>query len=673
MTWEEKPEQNGTFMEYILSQEEHISQYYEQIEFLMVPMKIYELLKSTKKVLIATDGGAIPLKGSLGFVFADEEGTILLTCFGQPSGNDPLSFRSEICAFLAAVRLVKLITQYYNEKISCEEPGRSKIQVYTDSASMIKKLKAYDKYPTARLGMVLDSEWDVLSALHKALQWFKTQPKISWVKSHQDDKVYDKTEMPLNAYLNSEADELATTGLKRLQEKPIVPMDPDTVIQFHIKGRTITRDLKKTVREIVQLPQIRTFYCERFGWTERLFDSIDWDIFRPVYKKYMSSKGIQWIHKFCIKKLPTGERVHKRDHFHDKRCASCWHCNEDDDHIFQCIQRRSLRKKIVKQISIMRNTVDPRLCDILQEGLQTYFNGESTTNAMFRLRGQEGMERYSLLIDEQIVIGWDNILRGKFSKQWKIQQKAYIVRRKLQNPMLYARIQRRKKRKADKQKQKDKHKNKQKNKTEAFHAFFQSIIPIIQEIWTDRCIDRNTPVLGGRIVAEYDSLSKKVTQLYTMREMVLPEDEIKIYDEKLAIRLEDTNQQLKKWLNRWKPVVEHSMKRVRELAKENSKPIWQHFTANKPARMKVSRKITKRRQKESKKLSDNPLTNVYKRMQKKRSSSRATATTKIRYKKTPQITKMYKKLEKSRSTSRANPVLIVEEQSIPDRFGDAPE
>jgi hypothetical protein len=321
----------------------------------------------------------------------------------------------------------------------------------------------------------------------------------------------------------------------------------------------------------------------------------------------------------------------------------------------------------------MRNTVDPRLCDILQEGLQTYFRGESTTNAMFRIRGQEGMERYSLLIDEQVVIGWDNLLRGKFSKQWKIQQKAYIVRRKLKNPFLYAKIQRKKKRKADKQEQKDKHKHKQKKKTEAFHAFFQSIIPIIQEIWTDRCIDRNTPVLGGRIVAEYDSLSKKVTQLYTMREMVLPEDEIKIYDEKLAIRLEDTNQQLKKWLNRWKPVVEHSMKRVRELAKENSKPIWQHFTANKPAKMKVSRKITKRRQKESKKLSDNPLTNVYRRMQEKRSSSRATATTKIRYKKTPQITKMYTKLGKRRSTSRDKTVLEVEQQIITDRFGDVPE
>jgi hypothetical protein len=109
--------------------------------------------------LIATDGGAIPMQGSLGFVFADENGNILVTCFGQPSGNDPLSFRSEMCAFLAAVRLVTLLTKYYDKKLTCNEPAISKIQVYTDSLSMIKKLKAYDKYPTAPLTTVLDSEY----------------------------------------------------------------------------------------------------------------------------------------------------------------------------------------------------------------------------------------------------------------------------------------------------------------------------------------------------------------------------------------------------------------------------------------------------------------------------------------------------------------------------------
>jgi hypothetical protein len=158
-------EQPETFMEYLMTQEENISQYYTQLDFLSAPVTIYELLKTSNKVHIATDGRAIPMKGSIGFVFANEEGTILLTCFGQPSGNDPLSFRSEICAFLAAIRLVTLLNQYYDDILSCTEPARSKIQVYTDSLSMIKKLKVYDTYPTAPLTTVLlDSEWDVLSA-----------------------------------------------------------------------------------------------------------------------------------------------------------------------------------------------------------------------------------------------------------------------------------------------------------------------------------------------------------------------------------------------------------------------------------------------------------------------------------------------------------------------------
>jgi hypothetical protein len=122
-----------TFMEYLMTQEEHISQYYTQIDFLSPPITIYELFKSTKKVNIATDGGAIPLKGSLGFVSADKEGKILLMCYGQPSGNNPLSFRSEICAFLAAVRPVTLINKYYDDILQCEEPARSKIQVYIQS------------------------------------------------------------------------------------------------------------------------------------------------------------------------------------------------------------------------------------------------------------------------------------------------------------------------------------------------------------------------------------------------------------------------------------------------------------------------------------------------------------------------------------------------------------
>jgi hypothetical protein len=145
----------------------------------------------------------------------------------------------------------------------------------------------------------------------------------------------------------------------------------------------------------------------------------------------------------------------------------------------------------------------------------------------------------------------------------------------------------------------------------------------------------------GRIVAEYDSLSKKVTQIYTMKEMVLPEDEMEIFNQSLGTRLEDTNQQLKKWITRWKPVIEHSMKRVEELAQANSKPTWQHFTANKPAKTKVSRKLSTRKHARKIGMTNNPITNVYIRTHTKRSSSRVIKATTRRYKKTDLISQMY--------------------------------
>jgi len=373
-----------------------------------------------------------------------------------------------------------------------------------------------------------------------------------------------------------------------------------------------------------------------------------------------------------MKKLPTGERINKRDHFHNKRCASCWHSVEDDDHILRCVRRKGQRKNIFKQLNVLRNNrVDKKLCDILQEGLLTYFKGECMTNTMLRIRGGKDMENYSLLIEEQLVIGWDNLLRGKFSKQWRIQQKAYTNRIRLKDPALHARKQRERIRKEKIYEAKHKGKT-TKNKTEAFHSFFKSIVPIIKEIWTERCIDRNTPVIGGRIVAEYDSLTKEITQIYTLRGMVLPEDEVKIYDETLEIRLEDTNQQLKKWINRWKIVIDHSMKRVKEMAQERSKPIWQHYTATQPIKTRVPRKISTRKHKKNKKMFDNPMTNVFQRLTKKRSSSRVIKNNKVRYKSTTLIEEMYKKLGKQRSTSRAKTALEVEGQIIEDRFGDAP-
>ena len=134
---------------------------------------------------------------------------------------------------------------------------------------------------------------------------------------------------------------------------------------------------------------------------------------------------------------------------------------KDNNHLFICGKRKThlSRRSIINQIKILRKTVDENLCDILQQGIMAYFLGECMTNTMLRIRGQKDMGRYNLLIDKQLLIGWDNLLRGKFTKQWKIQQRAYKTRVCLKDPRRHARKHRKKKRDEDKNKNKQKNKN----------------------------------------------------------------------------------------------------------------------------------------------------------------------------------------------------------------------
>jgi hypothetical protein len=157
-----------------------------------------------------------------------------------------------------------------------------------------------------------------------------------------------------------------------------------------------------------------------------------------------------------------------------------------------------------------------------------------------------------------------------------------------------------------------------------------------------------------------------------MREMVLPEDEIKIFDEPLDLRLEATNQQLKKWLLQWRPVIDHSMKKVKEMAQMTTKPIWKHYTAVQPAKTTVTRRVCTRKHDLPKRMANNPLTNVFTQTKKSRSTSKATPLIRVKTKTNNILTKMFSSLGKKRSTSRVQPVLDVEDQCIDDRFGDVP-
>ena len=71
-------------------------------------------------------------------------------------------------------------------------------------------------------------------------------------------------------------------------------------------------------------------------------------------------------------------------------------------------------------------------------------------------------------------------------------------------------------------------------------------------------------------------------------------------------------------------------------------------------------------------MSNNPLTNVFERLSKKRSLGRMLPTKKANHQQNKPMMNMSKTIVKKRSTSRLQMIQEVEEQLIEDRYGDAP-
>ena len=95
----------------------------------------------------------------------------------------------------------------------------------------------------------------------------------------------------------------------------------------------------------------------------------------------------------------------------------------------------------------MKSKIDPGLYFVLYDGVANYINNneKSSPNNILenateqqrkrqRDRTNTDLTSFSLLINEQQAIGWDNLLRGKLSVQWRELQRRYeITQRSEQN------------------------------------------------------------------------------------------------------------------------------------------------------------------------------------------------------------------------------------------------
>ena len=200
-----------------------------------------------------------------------------------------------------------------------------------DNEEVVNKMKEdlTPKYMTA-------PEADIILACKEIMKDMKPEPRIVWVRGHQDRKT-NKTyeELPDDAQLNldmdDECDYERTQGIKH----EVQPLKGSGAM-LSINGTYVTTNFNENIQEAVMSRKHKTYFTERYGpkgLTNNGYDSIAWKYIGRARKR-LSIKRISTTTKLLNNWLNVG---HQKKHMKQVgNCPTCGDADETQMHMYQC-------------------------------------------------------------------------------------------------------------------------------------------------------------------------------------------------------------------------------------------------------------------------------------------------------------------------------------------------
>ena len=153
---------------------------------------------------------------------------------------------------------------------------------------------------------------------------------------------------------------------------------------------------------------------------------------------------------------------------------------------------------------------------------------------------------------------------------------------------------------------------------------------IIRELWLERNTDRHQPIKEQQRIARITEATQTVTDLYSLKTLVLPEHEPKYFAMPLEEMMEQSAPKMLAWATRWKIGIYQSVRRAKLASKDKTVPIWKiwdHNRIDKPVKRIDRSRITQTKQKKYKAAR---ITNKWKVTDSKRLTSRASEPVKLK-------------------------------------------
>jgi hypothetical protein len=392
---------------------------FQDVQCLSFPEALKDYIETGGDIMLCSDGGATRITGSYGWVISTTDKLILWEGQGPVYGPDPGSFRAEGYGALAVLRFLKRYIEYFDVHTDVTTERKSKF--YCDNEGLIKRIKQAMQRNFSIPNSCLKSEYDIEAPILSTIRELQALTLVftcDHVMGHQELNKNSKWE----AFMNDRADVLAADYLQRNpEERTSIPFCPISKIYLHVKGVPVTRAMIPVLQSAGPGDDILNHMACTYDWETTVVDMIDWDAHGKA-QATLSHESHLFNVKFIQRLLPVGRRMHRREECSSPACAACSTPIEDDDHIYRCSARMEWRKDTLAGLDKLLDQLktDPSikklLHDVVADSIRT--DTPPTTYAVF-----DPILR--LVIAEQTQIGWQQLMRGRFSAQWAILQDKY--------------------------------------------------------------------------------------------------------------------------------------------------------------------------------------------------------------------------------------------------------
>ena len=293
---------------------------------------------------------------------------------------------------------------------------------HCDSKAALSRVKKFATRSSFRRRIPPDC--DLLSIIHSSLISIRRSIRRCWVRGHQDTRLNEP--LSLAAKLNIAADALATEyrlhgRLKSSEKQDHLDLQ---LCSICIKGVRLTCQFDECVRHHVNGYHLRRYIQESRDWSDQVWNDVDFHVFSSHYRRLSSRLQITRM-KIVHNQLPLGERRFKQSSIKDEALATCPCCRDEVEtmeHLLQCAanSQRSLNMGNFRS-AICNSDIHP-VRYLLLSGMCHWLNhGDEFP---FRPSLEEFSPHFSPhlqdALNSQQAIGWDNTVKGFYSKRWRI-------------------------------------------------------------------------------------------------------------------------------------------------------------------------------------------------------------------------------------------------------------